>query len=454
MGDTYVINEYNVYYDENELDAQGNPIKKWHTIEHSFDTKHEPEVGDSWMYKENGKVYRRVVQWVHSNGMIYEDTEELDVEYQTFEVNPDDFFVEQKHGKYGVVNGLLEMVVPYEYDILESQPQPTSNLAKAKKDGKWGLIDCRNGKVIIPVECEAVELIEMPNPTKRLWTFSKAKKTKKRYWHFCKAGKWSFFDEKSNATLPNIDDLFRVDENGNYEIPEGTTEIYPALFKDNDFIRTIKIPETVVSIGKEAFMYCKNLEKVIIPESVKVIEESAFCSCIALQQIVIPKSVTEIKDNTFAECVSLESIHLPESIQLLGKSAFFNCNKLKTVTCSKSKTVNVLRNVEKIQECTFSKCASLESITIDVNRIGSQAFNECESLKEITFTEQVHYIDEYAFCNCKSLEEVFIPKTVEYLGRGTFIGCTNLKSASLKKEIYYESANWQQFPNWTAIHFL
>ena len=69
-------------------------------------------------------------------------------------------------------------------------------------------------------------------------------------------------------------------------IPEGTERIGSAAFYDID-IEEIIIPDSVVSIGKDAFVNCEFLTEIRIPENVQYIGEHAFMGCDNLEKMII-----------------------------------------------------------------------------------------------------------------------------------------------------------------------
>ncbi|OUV18835.1 MAG: hypothetical protein CBC46_00670, partial [Verrucomicrobiaceae bacterium TMED86] len=79
---------------------------------------------------------------------------------------------------------------------------------------------------------------------------------------------------------------------------------YPAGKKDLSY----NIPDSVTSIGVDAFADCANLTSITIPDSVTSIDDYAFYECRSLTSITIPDSVTSIDDYAFYECRSLTSI--------------------------------------------------------------------------------------------------------------------------------------------------
>ena len=98
------------------------------------------------------------------------------------------------------------------------------------------------------------------------------------------------------------------------------------------------IPQSVTSIGNEAFQGCSMLESVSIPASVTSIGSCAFSDCTSLVSITIPSSVTEIGGGAFSDCTSLESVSIPASVTSIGSCAFSDCTSLVSITIPSSVT--------------------------------------------------------------------------------------------------------------------
>lgn len=93
-----------------------------------------------------------------------------------------------------------------------------------------------------------------------------------------------------------------------------------------------------------------------IPNSVTTIGPNAFNICRKLTGIDIPNSVATIGDCAFDMCTGLTSVTIPGSVTSFGFGAFENCDGLTSAT--------ILDGVTTIPSAAFSFCTSLTSITI------------------------------------------------------------------------------------------
>ena len=242
-------------------------------------------------------------------------------------------------------------------------------------------------------------------------------------------------------------------------IPDSVTSIGDGAFSYCESLTSVTIPDSVTSIGWHAFDGCTSLTGIwvaegnshyasdasgvlfnkdkttlvqcpgafaayTIPNSVTSIGADAFSYCRSLTSVTIPDSVTSIGESSFYKCTSLTSVTIPDSVTSIGYKAFGSCESLTSVTIPDS--------VTSIGDGAFSCCTSLTSVTIpnSVTSIGDSAFYDCTSLTSVTIPNSVTIIGVAAFSCCTSLTSVTIPDSVTIIGGSAFFDCDNLTDVS------------------------
>ena len=123
-------------------------------------------------------------------------------------------------------------------------------------------------------------------------------------------------------------------QNGVGELIYIGKDIIPAgLFRNYHNLTSVTIPDSVTTIGYEAFYKCTNLTSIIIPDNVTTIGDGAFYECSSLTSVTIPDGVTTIGDDAFRNCDSLTSVTIGKSVTTIGEDAFYECDSLTRVYC-------------------------------------------------------------------------------------------------------------------------
>ena len=228
-------------------------------------------------------------------------------------------------------------------------------------------------------------------------------------------------------------------------IPEGVKTISIDAFNGCEKLASITIPSTVESIMSGAFCYCSGLTSIVVANGNQTFDSRNNCNAIirtetnelvlGCKSTVIPNTVTSIGANAFLVC-DFETITIPASVETIGACAFSSCSNLTSVTIPA--TVTALGNQ------AFYRCSKLSTVTFTNNSqlqtIGDSAFEDCAVLTSFAIPDGVETISDGAFSDCEELVYLIIPASVTEIEHSATFFCTKLD------KIYYKgnSTQWGQ----------
>jgi len=200
----------------------------------------------------------------------------------------------------------------------------------------------------------------------------------------------SFADEYSNplyyANSLYVNNSLTTD----VVIPSGVTKIPEYAFASYSFnLRSIEIPSSVVSIGKNAFDGCHNAIYEVF--GVYYVDGWAIDSDTDVEFIWFDDNIAGIADHAFSDCAALTAVDIPAGVKHVGEYAFKYCSSLSEV--------NFEDGVESIGDYAFYACHNLESLALpdSLKSIGSYAFSGYHKLSKISIPKNVSSIGTRAF---------------------------------------------------------
>ena len=222
-------------------------------------------------------------------------------------------------------------------------------------------------------------------------------------------------------------------------LPEGMTELGAyALYGSG--ISQVELPESLKSILEYALAKCINLRSIRIPEGVVQIGRFAFQGDWALQTVSFHEAsqLPRISYGAFANC-GISSITVPANVSTIAQGAFMGCGNLTQITFADNS------KLESISAYMFTGCSNLQSITFGqgsaLKSIQAHGFEGMNQLRSINLeTTQLTNIDNFAFRFCRSLSSLQLPETLTNIGRYAFYGCESLSELTIPSNVEHIGA--------------
>ena len=229
------------------------------------------------------------------------------------------------------------------------------------------------------------------------------------------------------------------------ELAAGSCEYFPTL-------ESVDFPDTIKTIGAEAFKECINLSSFNAPRDLEEIGTDAFIDTkwfddqedgevmngififsdsglneypdadvidlskythmsngvfkgkSRVRAVEYPTSLTKVNNDTFADCLNLEKVILPANVTSIGNNAFSTCSLT---------SLPDLTHIYSIGDSAFAfnKIAGEITIPESVHSIGSSVFRKNKQLTKVTVTDSLDTIPSSAFLDCENLAQFVFPES-------------------------------------------
>lgn len=216
---------------------------------------------------------------------------------------------------------------------------------------------------------------------------------------------------------------------------------------------TTVIPNTVTSIGANAFSLCSGLTSINIPNSVTSIGTAAFSSCIGITNITIPSSVTNIGGGAF-QSSPISSFNYNGTVEQWanvsyddfwgddwttnvvhctnGDVCLFSCrgivNNQILYTTTDGETTEPTETMYTIESNDYTDGLGTMEFDSNLESLGEYelSFNGNETLESVNLPDSVTSLGTGVFGNCTSLTSITFGENFDYLDYEALEGCTQL----------------------------
>ena len=247
----------------------------------------------------------------------------------------------------------------------------------------------------------------------------------------------AFGFERCNSVIVDKNNKhFMTDKIGFYRILENGSKELISCYKSG--IEEYSIMEGTVRICPNAFTWCETLRKLTLPSTLKEFDGECLQKT-SVKNLTIPASVETLcnMENLDYSIADSNPIFFIEDDVLYQKMDDF---LVAIEGKGNARAINIKEGTVEIATGAFSRCGSIEDVSMPSTliKIGADAFHGC-SIKNITFGNNVEYIDDGAFASNK-IKEVKLPDSLKYICRDAFCWC-QVKSYAINNNAHYCTEN-------------
>ena len=220
-----------------------------------------------------------------------------------------------------------------------------------------------------------------------------------------------------SITVSEDNEFYSASDGILYDIEGLYLYVYPGGKPDASFT----VPQTVKTIGQNAFYDNEHLTSLTVGSSVTAIYSGAFCGLTNLGEITLPFIGTRSDSQDYFRTVFGSGYYGSSPIDSRVWNSVkqkYEYGALKRVTISGG----------ELYYNAFSACYTIEELSIanTPTEIPSRCFFGCASLQKIIFANHT----------CE-IGELVLPEGIESVGSNSFYGCTAITSVTLPASLTY-----------------
>ena len=294
---------------------------------------------------------------------------------------------------------------------------------------------------------------------------------------------WCGVKKKGGFISSNTKVFLNDQEIKDLVIPDGVTIIEPNTFNRFKSIETVYIPESVDSIGDNAFQGCTDITKVTAHDIVSwcgihfgntyitqnesyiylsnpvCVSRNLYIGNEKLKELNIPEGVKEIGYSAFERCLGITKVSLPSTLRKVGADAFYNCTDIQIVNITSLQDYCSIDfgnpGANPFQDYMMNRAFTwmlingqylrdLEVLHIPngTTEVKANAFAKVDNTGSIIIPSSVSKIGSYAFyTSVRNLHTVYIDGHIAEMGEYAFGSCPYINT------IYSKDSNPDSIPD-------
>lgn len=273
----------------------------------------------------------------------------------------------------------------------------------------------------------------------------------------------------ANNVFANVNSIESI------EFPDCMSEIPDGFCSQWLNLKSVKFPETLTKIGKNAFFNCQKLDTLDLSvlKNLEHIDLNAYRGS-GIKQIIWPERKIELSTGVFAQ-TQLIDVTIPAWMDTVPEQMFYFCERLEHIgweerpadaegrivfgkECFRGNNNSRLLRLEipndidvEFMPSAFAGNVKMTGVDFGNGNItlGNLAFEGCRAITDLKFPASVTEIPDGCFRYCTTLRQVdFSPNTVK-IGESAFGWCYALESVDFPKAI--ETLDGSAFVNDTSL---
>lgn len=198
-------------------------------------------------------------------------------------------------------------------------------------------------------------------------------------------------------------------------------------------VESIRLPDSVISVGSCAFRGCKSLKSIAFPSELAAFDSDWLRGCAALEEMTLPGNLEKIAPSLF-DVPTLKRLRIGAGTREVLPAAFQK-SQLESIEVSSDSPWlwtdgQALYSADKRTLLALAVPVERYSVADECKAIAKKGLSSFESLTMLELPDSLEDIGDYA-CARTGIRTFMAPQSLKAIGERAFFGCSHLEKAVL-----------------------